>query len=70
MNEFSLDGRDYIALCDLLKRTGLCENGGHAKAVISEGHVKVDGAQELKKRCKIIAGNTIAFNGESIKVLE
>ncbi len=69
MNELSLDGRDNIALCDLLKRVGFCENGGHAKTVISEGQVKVDGKVELKKRCKILPNQIVEFENQLVKVL-
>ena len=69
MEELSLDGRENIALCDLLKRTGMCENGGHAKAMISEGKVKVDGKVELKKRCKITPDQVVDYDGQNVKVL-
>jgi ribosome-associated protein len=52
MNSFSLAGRDFIALNDLLKITGLCESGGRAKTIIAEGRVKVDDQIELRKTCK------------------
>lgn len=38
--QFNLDGHPYIALCDLLKLTGLVESGGRAKQLISEGLVQ------------------------------
>jgi len=69
MEELSLDGREFIALCDLLKRMGMCENGGHAKAMIGEGQVKVDGKVELKKRCKIVGNQVVEYDGQSVKVL-
>jgi len=68
MKEFKLNDTEFIALCDLLKTTGLCENGGHAKAMIGEGLVKVDGEVDLRKRGKIKPGQVVEFNGESIKV--
>jgi ribosome-associated protein len=70
MEELSLDGREFIALCDLLKRTGMCDNGGHAKAMIGEGLVKVNDNVELKKRCKITVNQVVEYNGQSVKVLE
>ena len=68
MQEFKLSDTEFIALCDLLKTTGLCDNGGHAKAVIADGQVKVDGEVDLRKRGKIRPGQVVEFNGESIKV--
>lgn len=37
MEEFNLEGREFIELNDLLKIKGLCESGGMAKAAIAEG---------------------------------
>ena len=60
---------EFIALCDLLKRVGLCESGGHAKAVISQGEVIVDGQVELRKRAKIRSGQVVEFSSEKIQVI-
>lgn len=68
MEEFALGQHEFIELHNLLKVTGLCESGGVAKAVIAEGRVKVDGAVELRKRCKIRAGQRVEFAGQQIVV--
>ncbi len=68
MEEFSLEGREYIPLCDLLKIMNLCETGGQAKIVISEGAVKVDGQVELRKRCKIRAGSIVELADQKVLV--
>ena len=68
MEEFSLEGREFIELNNLLKVKGLCESGGMAKAVIAEGLVRVDGNVELRKRCKIRAGQVVEFDGHTITV--
>ena len=68
MKEFHLNDSDFIALCDLLKRVGACENGGEAKAVIADGQVVVDGRVETRKRCKITKDQCVEYNGEKIKV--
>lgn len=67
--ELELDGSPYIQLCDLLKTMGLCDTGGHAKNVIAQGEVTVDGELETRKRCKIVSGKVIEYNGEKIKVI-
>ena len=59
---------EYIELTKLLKVTGLCDSGGMAKIVTSEGRVKVDGVVELRKRCKIRKGQRVAFAGNIIEV--
>jgi ribosome-associated protein len=67
MEEFELKG-EYIELNDLLKVTGLCSSGGEAKMMIAEGLVRVDGAVELRKRCKIRPGQVVEFEGHVIAV--
>ncbi len=66
--EFDLDG-EYVELKQLLKLADLVTSGGEAKRVISEGQVLVDGAVELRKACKIRAGQEVAFDGSLIRVL-
>ncbi len=68
MIEFELDGREFIELNNLLKVTGLCESGGIAKLLIADGHVRVDGEIETRKRCKIRHGQTVEFNDQKILV--
>lgn len=68
MDLFELDGREYIELNNLLKITGLCESGGRAKSLISEGQVKVDDKVELRKRCKIRTGQVVEFNAQQVQV--
>lgn len=68
MIEFDLAGHDYIELHNLLKVTGLCASGGVAKLLIAEGLVTVDGEVELRKRCKVRAGQAVAFDGREIAV--
>lgn len=69
MIEYSLKGKEFIALCDLLKSVGFCESGGQAKAKIAEGLVKVGGLVELRKRCKIRASQVAEFNDKKVKVI-
>ncbi len=69
MKEFKLEGGDFIALCDLMKASDLTHSGGEAKHLIAEGKVKVDGAVELRKRCKIRQGQTVEFQGKLVKVI-
>lgn len=55
---FELD-REFIALNDLLKVTGVADSGGAGKMMVAEGVVTVDGQQELRKTCKIRAGQVV-----------
>lgn len=68
MEEFSLGGHDFIELHKLLKITSVALSGGEAKIMIAEGRACVDGAVELRKRCKIHAGQTVECNGTTIAV--
>ena len=69
MEQFDLAGQEYIELDNLLKSMGLIDSGGMAKIVIAEGRVKVDGAVELRRRCKIRTGQKVEFEGRIIVVL-
>ncbi|MDO3383816.1 ribosome-associated protein YbcJ [Gilvimarinus algae] len=68
--KFALEGSEFITLNNLLKVEGWVESGAVAKQVIDAGMVSVDGAIETRKRCKIIAGQTVSFNGNSILIVE
>jgi len=65
--EFTLTG-DYVELHNLLKLMGLADSGGAAKARVAMGEVKVDGQFELRKTCKIRAGQTVLIDNTTIKV--
>lgn len=66
--EFELD-RDHVELNQLLKLVGLCDSGGAGKAIVASGEVQVDGAAELRKTCKIHAGQTVVVGDVRIKVV-
>ena len=68
METFHLENHDYIELHALLKAAGLCESGGIAKALIAEGHVRVDGIVELRKRCKVRRNQAVEFGGHTVRV--
>jgi len=57
-----------IELCQLLKFAGLVENGGAAKAVISEGRVLLNGVVETQKRKKVMANDEVTFEGQTLVV--
>lgn len=70
MEEFDLEGHEFVELCNLLKLTGLCQSGGAAKLAIAAGHVSVDGQVELRKRCKIRPGQIVEYSGGRIAVVQ
>jgi ribosome-associated protein len=66
--EFELEG-DYVELNMLLKLVGLCDSGGAGKAIVATGAVAVDGKIELRKTCKIHAGQVATIDDVEIHVL-
>jgi len=69
MEEFKIEKNDFVELNDLLKITGICESGGMAKIMITEGRVKVDGKIELRRRCKIRAGQIVTVEGREVSIV-
>lgn len=66
--DFELD-RDYVELNQLLKLSGICDSGGAGKAIVASGAVLVDGQRELRKTCKIHAGQTVQLDDITIRVI-
>jgi ribosome-associated protein len=66
--EFVLSG-EYIELNNLLKLTGVCDSGGAGKALVASGAVTGDGQVEMRKTCKIRAGQKVAVGDIEINVL-
>jgi len=59
---------EFIKLGQLLKLAGLVESGVDAKFVIQDGLVKVNGQVETHRGKKIVAGDVVEFDGNSVKV--
>lgn len=57
-----------VELHKILKFEGLVPSGGVAKLAIESGDVAVNGEIETRKRRKMVAGDTIEFNGEVLKL--
>lgn len=66
--DFHLD-REHVELNQLLKLAGLVDSGGAGKALVASGAVRVDGAVELRKTCKIRAGQVVQAGDARIRVL-
>ncbi len=60
--------REHVALCDLLKLTGLTQSGGQSKAVIASGEVRVDGVVDTRKTAKIRAGQVVEWQDTRIEI--
>jgi ribosome-associated protein len=66
--EFKLRG-EYVALCDLLKLTGIADSGGQGKLMIANGEVTVDGQPESRKTAKIRTNQTVQCLGQTVRVV-
>ena len=65
---FDLD-RDFVELNQLLKLTGVCDSGGAGKHLVASGAVRVDGEVELRKTCKIRAGQVVLVDDTRIEIV-
>lgn len=68
MREFKLTS-EYIELIKLLKLLRIAESGGHAKIIVEDGEVSLNGNQEFRKRAKLRAGDKIKVLGEEISII-
>ena len=60
---------EFIALCDLLKTTGIADSGGQGKAFVADGIVMVDGKTELRKTAKIRVGQVVEIFDNRISLV-
>ena len=67
MREFKLSS-EYIELVKLLKLLRIAETGGHAKVIVQDGEVLLNGNQEFRKRAKLRTGDKIEVFGEKILI--
>lgn len=59
---------DHIELAQLLKFGGLVDTGGEAKQVIGAGQVELNGAVETQRGKKVIPGDRVSYNGQTLLV--
>lgn len=59
---------DFIKLGQALKAAGLAESGVDAKFAIQDGLVKVNGKVEIQRGKKLIAGDLVEFDGQTIRI--
>lgn len=60
--------QEPIELNKLLKFENLVASGGEAKGIIKEGMVSLNGEVETQVRKKVMAGDTITFQGQKYTV--
>lgn len=59
---------EYIELIKLLKVMRLVETGGHAKLVVEDGEVLLNGETEYRKRAKLRVGDIVEYNGQTVEI--
>lgn len=69
IREFTLTS-EYIELIKLLKLMGIAETGGHAKILVEEGEVMMNGQQEFRKRAKLRPGDVVELGEIKIYIRE
>ena len=60
---------EFIKLDSFLKLAGIAGTGGHAKILIQEGEVKVNGTVCTMRGKKLFRGDEISFEGETFKII-
>lgn len=58
----------YIELNKVLQITGVAQTGGHAKIIIRNGEVLVNGTIETRVRKKLVIDDLITIGDISIKI--
>lgn len=59
---------DYIKLGQALKAAGLVESGVDAKFAVQDGLVKVNGQVELQRGKKLVSGDVVEFEGNTVHI--
>ena len=68
MDNIKIQG-EFIKLQDLLKFSGLCMTGGHAKLVIQNGEVELNGEVCTMRGKKVKDGDIVKYDGKEIKAV-
>ncbi len=61
---------DYIKLGQALKAANLVDSGVVAKLVVQDGLVTVNGEVEVQRGKKLVDGDVVSFEGETIKIVK
>jgi len=59
----------YIQLNNLLQVLQIAQTGGHAKLIIQNGDVMLNGIIETRVRKKLIPGNVVLVGNQSITII-
>jgi ribosome-associated protein len=59
---------DVIRLGQLLQLAGVADTGGHAKALLAEGGVAVNGEPETRRGRQLHRGDVVTASGAALRV--
>lgn len=68
MIEITIDS-EFIKLDQFLKLAEIASTGGHAKFLIQEGLVKVNGEIETRRGKKLRSNDIVEVEGNTLKIL-
>ena len=61
---------EYIKLGQALKAAGFVESGVDAKYAIEDGLVYVNGEQSFQRGKKLVDGDVVTYEGQTIKIIK
>lgn len=61
---------EFIKLGQALKAVNLVESGVDAKFAIQDGLVKVNGEVDTRRGRKLVDGDIVEYQGETIKIIK
>lgn len=67
MDDFEIRG--MIRLGQFLKLANLADSGAHARDLVADGEVTVDGEVETRRGRQLTGGEVVAVNGVAIRVV-
>ena len=70
LKDFSISGREYVELKNLLKLLNYVNSGGEAKVIIQNGEILVNEEVELRRGRKLKPGDIVKINEDQIKIVE
>ncbi|GLR20005.1 RNA-binding S4 domain-containing protein [Portibacter lacus] len=70
LKDFSISGREYVELKNLLKLLNYVNSGGEAKVIIQNGEILVNDEVELRRGRKLKPGDIVKINEDQIKIVE
>lgn len=69
MKEIKID-TEFIKLDQFLKLVGIAGTGGHAKILISEGEIRVNGQSCTMRGKKLRKDDLVEIDGKSFKIIQ